>query len=236
MNTALKVRITHIYKLSVQVAHIVKSESVKMSFFGKKPTQKEQMRETDKVIRKAQRDMTRERNDLERQEKKIQEEIKKAAKTGNKQVATILAKQLVALRKQKTKTYQVGSRMQAIGTQQKMMASNMKMAEAVGTTTKTMVNMNKLMDPQKTAQTMHQFERENAKMAMTEEMMNDALDDILNEDGDSEEEDAIVTQVIDSLIFTFHKCDNLAFPCVLICDLIFFYFSHASCFGVFSGS
>lgn len=33
-----------------------------------------------------------------------------------------------------------------------------------------MVAMNKVMDPQKTAQTMREFERQNAKMEMTEEM------------------------------------------------------------------
>jgi len=36
------------------------------------------------------------------------------------QALTILAKQLVNLRKQKTKTYAVGSRVQAIGTQGKV--------------------------------------------------------------------------------------------------------------------
>ena len=36
------------------------------------------------------------------------------------QAATILAKQLVQLRKQKTKTYQVGSRIQSVGTQAKV--------------------------------------------------------------------------------------------------------------------
>jgi len=36
------------------------------------------------------------------------------------QAVTVLAKQLVNLRKQKTKTYAVGSRVQAIGTQGKV--------------------------------------------------------------------------------------------------------------------
>ena len=33
-----------------------------------------------------------------------------------------------------------------------------------------MTNMNKVMDPQKTAQTMREFEKQNMKMEMTEEM------------------------------------------------------------------
>lgn len=80
------------------------------------------------------------------------------------QACTVLAKQLVNVRNQKTKTYAMGSRMQSIGCQQKVMPakesllttctwyefvnsiiffpfvqvmhSNMKMADAMGTTTK----------------------------------------------------------------------------------------------------
>ena len=52
------------------------------------------------------RDVERDRRELERDEKKIEMEIKKAAKAGNKQACTVLAKQLVQLRKQKTRTYQ----------------------------------------------------------------------------------------------------------------------------------
>ena len=39
----------------------------------------------------------------------------------------------------------------------------------------------------------------NTKMGMTEEMMNDALDDILTESGDEEEGDAIVNQVLNEI-------------------------------------
>jgi charged multivesicular body protein 2B len=170
-----------------------------MDFFAKKPTAKEELRKTDQVIRKTQRDVERDRHELERTEKKLEADIKLAAKQGNKQAVAVLAKQLVNLRKQKTKTYAVGSKMQAIGTQGKMMHSNMKMADAMATTTKSMVAMNKVMDPQKTAQTMREFERQNAKMEMTEEMISDSLDDILNESGDEEEQDAIVSQVLDEI-------------------------------------
>ncbi|KAK6169996.1 charged multivesicular body protein 2b [Patella vulgata] len=168
-------------------------------FFSKKPTVEQQLRQNERVMKKQQRDVDRDRGKLEKEEKKIEMEIKKAAKQGNKQAATILAKQLVALRKQKTKTYAVNSKIGAIGNQQKLMHSNMKMANAMGTTTKTMVQMNKVMDPQKTMKTMQEFEKESMKMGMTEEMIDDTLDDILGESGDEEEQDAIVSQVLDEI-------------------------------------
>lgn len=167
--------------------------------FKKKPTVQEQLRENDRTVRKTQRDLTRDRGQLEKEEKRIEMEIKKAAKQGNKQAATVLAKQLVALRKQQTKSYSVGSKISAIGNQQKLMHSNMKMAGAMATTTKTMQQMNKVMDPQKTAKMMQEFERENMKMGMSEDMINDTLDDILGESGDEEESDAVVSQVLDEI-------------------------------------
>lgn len=129
----------------------------------------------------------------------MEEEIKKAAKQGNKQAASVLAKQLVALRKQKNKNFMVGSRVQAIGSQQKMMHSNMKMADAMGTSTKTMTQINKVMDPKKTMKMMQDFQRESTKMEMSEEMISDTLDDLLTESGDEEEEDAVVNQVLDEI-------------------------------------
>ncbi|KAH9508673.1 Charged multivesicular body protein 2b [Bulinus truncatus] len=168
-------------------------------FFSKKPTVQEQIRANDRVLRKQTRDLDRDRGALEREEKKLEAEIKKAAKAGNKQAATILAKQLIALRKQKTKSYAMGSKISSIGMQQKVMHSNVKMANAMATTTKTMTQMNKTMDPMKTAAVMKDFERESAKMGMTEEMIEDTLDDILTESGDEEEQDAIVNRVLDEI-------------------------------------
>lgn len=46
---------------------------------------------------------------------------------------------------------------------------------------------------------MQNFERENAKMDMTGEMMEDTLEDALGESGDEEESDLIMNQVLDEI-------------------------------------
>ena len=79
------------------------------------------------------------------------------------------------------------------------MGANVKMSQAMAETSKTMTNMNKLMNPQQVAKTMQEFDVANTKMGMTEEMMNDALDDMLTESGDEEGGDAIVNQVLDEI-------------------------------------
>ncbi len=139
------------------------------AFFKKKPTAKEQLRQQDRELRKVNRDVTRDRSQLEREEKKLELEIKKAAKADNKAAVTVLAKQLVQLRKQKQRTYVASSQITAVGYQAKAMGANVRMAEAMKDTTKTMGAMNKAVDPVKVAKTMNEFSMANDKMAMTEE-------------------------------------------------------------------
>jgi len=126
-------------------------------------------------------------------------EIKNAARAGNKQVCTVLAKQLVQLRKQKARSYQATSKIQTLNSQTKVMGANVKMASAMSTATQSLSTMNKLMKPEQLGKTMQNFSRASAQMDMTEEMMNDTLDDILNESGDEEEGDAVVQQVLDEI-------------------------------------
>lgn len=86
-----------------------------------------------------------------------------------------------------------------MGYNAKAMGANVKLAEAMGETTKTMAGMNKVMKPEQIARNMQEFSMANERMNMTEETMNDALDDILADSDDEEEQEAIVTQVLDEI-------------------------------------
>jgi len=58
-------------------------KTIKMSFlFGKKKTPEEMLRQNQRALNKAMRDLDRERTQLENQEKKLIMEIKKMAKMG----------------------------------------------------------------------------------------------------------------------------------------------------------
>merc|ERR1712154_167578 len=62
-----------------------------------------------------------------------------------------------------------------------------------------MMKMNKVVDVQGINKMMADFEKENARGEMMQEMMSDAMDDALIEDGDEEEEALIVNQVLDEI-------------------------------------
>ncbi|XP_022127656.2 charged multivesicular body protein 2b [Pieris rapae] len=170
-----------------------------MNFFKKPPTIKEQQRENDRELRKASRDLERDKVALEREEKKLEMEIKKMAKEGNNAGCKILAKQLVQLRNQKTRIYSANSKISSVQIHNKAMGANVAIAGAMGTTAKTMGSMNKIMNPQQIAKNMEAFKHANAKMEMTDEMISETLDDIMNESDDEEETEGIINQVLDEI-------------------------------------
>lgn len=92
------------------------------------------------------------------------------AKEGNTEGCKLLAKQLVQLRKQKTRSYTAGSKVQGISAQHKAMGANVKLADAMGVAGRTMSDMNRIMKPEQIAANINAFTKESMKMDMTDEM------------------------------------------------------------------
>merc|ERR1711892_28312 len=88
---------------------------------------------------------------------------------------------------------------QAVSLKIQTLKSQNSMAQAMKGVTKAMMSMNKQMKLPEIQKIMQEFEKQSEIMDMKEEMMSDVLDDALGEEGDEEETDAIVTQVLDEL-------------------------------------
>lgn len=97
-------------------------------------------------------------------------EIKKAAKENNKAVLNTLAKQLITLRKQKTRCYVANSQIGAVNNQAKVMHASSKISGAMSSTAKTLKDVNQTINPGKVMESMRDFERENTKMDMKSEI------------------------------------------------------------------
>lgn len=74
-----------------------------MKLFSKKPTVREQVKSSQRIIGANVRDLERELATLKRQEQQVVRDIKAAASKNNEVGAKVLAKQLVRLRAQQTK-------------------------------------------------------------------------------------------------------------------------------------
>jgi charged multivesicular body protein 2A len=81
--------------------------------------------------------------------------------------------------------------------------SHQAMAEAMQNTAKAMSKMNKAVDVPTINKMMADFERENTKTEMMQEIMGDALDDAMQGEDNEEEEDRIVNQVLDEIGISF---------------------------------
>jgi charged multivesicular body protein 2B len=167
--------------------------------FGKKPSVPEQTKAHSRELRKTDRELGRDRHKLEAEEQRLVNEIRKNATTGNKKAVEILAKQLVKVRNQKAQSLQASGHIQGLATQNTMMASNVRMANAMGATANTMAKMNKVINPEEMSKITQQFAQEHTKLTITDEMIGETLEAALGQEGDSEEEDAIVNQVLDEI-------------------------------------
>jgi len=167
--------------------------------FGKKPTIPEQAKAHSRELRKTDRELARDRHKLDAEEQRLVNEIRKNAQGGNKKAIEILAKQLVKVRNQKAQSIQASGQIQSLATQNTMMASNVRIGNAIEATGKTMAKMNKVMNPQQMTKVTQQFAQEHMKLGITDEMIGETLEAALGQEGDSEEEDAIVNQVLDEI-------------------------------------
>merc|ERR1719384_1843214 len=115
----------------------------------------------------------------------------------------IMAKDLVRTRAHITKFIEMRSHLQSCGLKLQTVKSHQAMAEAMKSTTTAMMKMNKAVDAPAINKMMADFEKENMKSEMMQEIMGEMLDDAMEQDGDVEESDKIVSQVLDEIGISF---------------------------------
>ncbi|OQV25290.1 Charged multivesicular body protein 2a [Hypsibius exemplaris] len=185
---------------SHQVQVISSSSNTAMEFlFGKRKTPEQLMRENQRTLNKAMRDLDRERAKMEQQEKKIIVDIKKMANAGQMDAVKVLAKDLVRTRRYVKKFMMMRANIQAVSLKITGLKSTNAMAQAMKGVAKAMGQMNKQMNLPQIQKIMQEFEKQSEIMDMKEEMMNDVMDDAMGDDNDEEETDQIVNKVLDEL-------------------------------------
>lgn len=157
------------------------------------------LRQNQRALNKAMRDLDRERAKMEQQEKKVIADIKKMAKQGQMDAVRIMAKDLVRTRRYVKKFILMRANIQAVALKIQTLKSNNAMANAMKGVTKAMQTMNRQLKLPQIQKIMMEFEKQSEIMDMKEEMMNDAIDDAMGDEDDEDESDAIVSQVLDEL-------------------------------------
>uniref|UniRef100_A0A9J2Q782 Charged multivesicular body protein 2a n=2 Tax=Ascaris TaxID=6251 RepID=A0A9J2Q782_ASCLU len=167
--------------------------------FGRRKTPAEMLRQNQRALNKAMRELDRERSRLEMQEKKIIADIKKMARMNQMDSVKVMAKDLVRTRRYVKKFIMMKANIQAVSLKVQTLKSQDAMAQAMKGVTRAMQSMNKQLNLPQIQKIMMEFERQSEIMDMKEEMMGEAIDDAIADEGDEEESEAIVAQVLDEL-------------------------------------
>ena len=149
-----------------------------------------------------QRDMDREIRELDRQEQQVTMELKQRAKlasSSNDPTLKTLAKQLVQIRQQRSKLQSTKAQLGAMGMHATVTASQIAAATAIGSVAQTMKIANSAMDVKQTTKIMMEFQRENERMEVKGEMMDDMLASAFDGDEIEEEADMVTNQVLAEL-------------------------------------
>jgi len=167
--------------------------------FGRRKTPQELLRQNQRALNKAMRELDRERQRLEMSEKKIIMDIKKMAKLGQMDSVRVMAKDLVRTRQYVKKFVMMRANIQAISLKVQTLKSQDAMAQAMKGVTRAMKSMNQQLNLPQIQKIMTEFEKQSEIMDMKEEMMDDAVDDAMGEADDEQETEAVVQQILDEL-------------------------------------
>jgi charged multivesicular body protein 2A len=110
---------------------------------------------------------------------------------------------LVRTRQYIAKFIEMRSHLQGCALKLQTVKSHQAMAEALQNTARAMAKMNKAISVPTVTKMMAEFEKENARTEMMQEMVGDALDDAFADDANEEEEERIVGQVLDEIGISF---------------------------------
>jgi len=168
--------------------------------FGRRLTPQEIIKEHQRTINKAIREIERERGRLQRSEGKTILDIKKAARDGQMGAAKIMAKDLVRTRKHVEKMYRMKTQLQAVSLRIQTIKSQAAMADAMRGVTKAMVRMNRTINLPSLQRIMIEFQKQSEIMDIKEETIGDTMDDMFEDEDDEEAAtDDIVNQVLDEI-------------------------------------
>ena len=151
-------------------------------------TTKQILRENKRQIRRAQRDLVRERRALEKQEKQLIKDIKKNAAANQISAVKIMAKDLVRTRQFIEKFIKMESQMSAVSLKLETCRTTEAMTTAIRGVTRGMRVMNRQMNIPQMQRIMRQFEMENERSDMLQENMTDAIDGVMEDNEEEEDE------------------------------------------------
>jgi len=136
---------------------------------------------------------------MENQENRLIADMKKTAQNGQMASVRVMALDLVRTRKHVQKMAQMKTRLQAVSLRLQSVQSQAAMASAMRGVTRAMGQMNRQINLPGLQQIMMEFEKQSQIMEMKDEVIQDTMEDMWDDEGEEEETEDIVNQVLDEI-------------------------------------
>ncbi|GMM33825.1 ESCRT-III subunit protein [Saccharomycopsis crataegensis] len=162
-----------------------------MDFIKKKiwgPDPKEQMRKCNSLLRKNKNQLDRSINGLNPLIKKTESLIKQSVKKNDVKSAKLYAKELINIKKQKSRLVTSKAHLDSIGMQINESFTMLKLQGKISSTTGIMKEVNTLVRLPELTGTMNQLQQELMKSGIINEMIEDTVDGFAEMDDEFEEE------------------------------------------------
>ncbi|KAA6383060.1 MAG: putative SNF7 family protein [Streblomastix strix] len=171
-----------------------------MGLFGddssKKGNLQQQIRQNKRTIDKTIVEIDRAIQQMQTEENRQKKEVKKALKDQQPASAKILAKNIVRVRNNMKRMYQMRANMNALQLRVQTVASTQQMLDCMKGVGVVLKNMNKNMNIAGSNDIMKQFLRENDEIGLKMDMIDSSLDDAFSEMGEEGDSDEVVDKII----------------------------------------
>ncbi len=167
--------------------------------FGETKSQKQIIREQQRMVDRSMRGLERDRLSLQQDEKRIVSSIKKAAKANQIRSVRTQTKDLIRIRKQQDKFDSLTAQLRAISMQMTSIASISTLSESLQNVSKSMTLLNAQVDLPQLKAVIRDFAKQSASMEMKNGLIEDTLEDTLDDAEDEMESDQVVNQVLDEI-------------------------------------
>ncbi|KAL0239083.1 hypothetical protein PCE1_004774 [Barthelona sp. PCE] len=189
-----------------------------MGLFGRKrapePTNerpadplREQAKEWRKSVRKEARGLDREIRNIDRATLKVKAEIKRLVRDGDVDSAKMLAKEVARSNKAVARFYTMKANLSVMERKIGEMCSQRTLMQAMGNSAQIMAQVNSMVKVPELQRTMMTMSREMERAGLAQEMMDDAVEDIIDIEDISDEADAEIDAVMDDIVTELAKTD-----------------------------
>lgn len=170
-----------------------------LSYFFPPKEPREIIRENQRALLRASRDLIRERANIEREEKRIVQELKQKAQLNQMVAVRALARDVVHKRAIIDKMGALNAQLNAVHSQLSLMKTVEVMGKAMMGASKAMASINKQLNLPTLNRAMMDFEKQNALMEQTTELMNGVMENALSGPEEMEVSDKLVDELMDEL-------------------------------------